>query len=369
MYSDELLLPWFEAAYEAAGRPPLVDVHTHFGSNDPDGYGCSPEELIASLDLIGARGVVFPMHEPGGYTEANDEVISRSLASGGRLEPLCRLDPHVSPRQELERCLAAGARGVKLHPRSDAFELGTAELDDVWPLIHEERLPVMVHAGRGIPALGRHAVEICSRWPGVRMILAHTGLSDLSWLVSRVHDLPNLYFDTSWWAPADVLALMALVPPGQVLFGSDVPYGTPALGALGTLRCAEQLGYTQEQVALVMGGQMDRLLRGEDPVDAGPAVGERRFELDLLLDRVHTHLCTSIVLMFSESGAATEQLANARLGCEVDDDQPHAATCRALMDLIDAAIERGVHGGPGTSGVHLAVTAAFVARTPDVPLP
>ena len=103
MYADDVLLPWFEAAWDAAGRPPLLDAHAHFGSNDPDGYGCSPEELIESLELARCRGVVFPMHEPGGYPPANDEVIAEAAASGGRLVPFCRLDPHVEPLAELER--------------------------------------------------------------------------------------------------------------------------------------------------------------------------------------------------------------------------------------------------------------------------
>lgn len=368
MYADEVLLPWFEAAWDAAGRPPLLDAHTHFGSNDPDGYGCSPEELLESLELAHCRGVVFPMHEPGGYSHANDSVMAEAARSDGRLVPFCRVDPHTEPLAELERCLDAGARGVKLHPRSDAFELGTGELDDFWPVADERRLPVLVHAGRGIPALGTHAADICERWPGVRLILAHCGLSDLSWLVSHVGRLPNLFFDTSWWSPADIVALMALVPPGQVLMGSDVPYGTPVLGSFGTLRIAEQLGYTDEQVRLVMGEQMQRLVDWQEPADAGPAVGERAFQIDLLLDRVHTHLCTAITTMF-RGGDATEQLANAQLGCIVDDDQPHAATCRALSDLIDQVTEYGVSGGPSTSGVHVAVAAAIVARTPDVALP
>ena len=368
MYADDVLIPWFEAAWDAAGRPPLLDAHTHFGSNDPDGYGCSPEDLIASLELAHSRGVVFPMHEPGGYGEANDAMIDAAERSNGRLVPFCRVDPHVEPRTEFERALAGGARGLKLHPRSDAFELGTDELGEIWPIAHERRMPVLVHAGRGIPALGRDAVEICERWPGARLILAHCGLSDLSWLVSRVGELPNLYFDTSWWSPADIVALMALVPPGQVLMGSDVPYGTPVLGAFCTLRIAEQLGYGDEQVRLVMGEQMQRLVRWEEPADGGPALGERAYRIDLLLDRVHTHLCTAITTMF-RGGDSSEQLANARLGCVVDDDQPHAATSRALSGLIDSVVERGVTGGPSTSGVHVAVAAAIVARTPDVALP
>ena len=111
-------------------------------------------------------GVVFPMHEPDGYPPANDMVIADAADSGGRLTAFCRLDPAADPLAEAERCLAAGAAGIKLHPRAESFDLDTPELDGVFALAHERRLPVLVHAGRGIPALGRHAVDICERYPG-----------------------------------------------------------------------------------------------------------------------------------------------------------------------------------------------------------
>jgi predicted TIM-barrel fold metal-dependent hydrolase len=56
------------------------------------------------------------------------------------------------------------------------------------------------------------------------IILAHAGISDLSWLSRVVPDQPNLFFDTAWIVPADLLALFALVPLGRILYGSDAPY-------------------------------------------------------------------------------------------------------------------------------------------------
>jgi predicted TIM-barrel fold metal-dependent hydrolase len=98
----------------AAGR-----AHTHLGGNDPDGWGCSPVELTGAPDLARARAVVFPLMERAGYREANDTVPAAASAAEGRLVPFCRVNPHTSPVRELERGLAAGARGVKLHPRAE----------------------------------------------------------------------------------------------------------------------------------------------------------------------------------------------------------------------------------------------------------
>ena len=121
----------------------------------------------------------------------------------------------------------AGARGIKLHPRAERFALDHPALERVFALADERRLPVLVHAGRGIPALGRTRSRPPGAHPGLRLILAHAGISDLAWIWREAPDHPNLFFDTSWWSPADLQALIALVPPGQVLMASDAPYGSP----------------------------------------------------------------------------------------------------------------------------------------------
>ncbi len=152
------------------------------------------------------------MHEPDGYPAANDMVAAEAAASDGRLFAFCRLDPHRAPLEEARRCLDNGARGIKLHPRAEGFNLDHPDLQAVFALADEHRLPILCHAGRGIPALGRHAVEVCSRHPGLRLILAHAGISDLAWIWREAPAHPNLFFDTAWWSPSDVQALFALVP-------------------------------------------------------------------------------------------------------------------------------------------------------------
>ena len=55
-------------------------------------------------------------------------------------------------------------------------------------------------------------------------------------------DHPNLFFDTAWWSVLDHLTLFGLVPPGQILFGSDMPYGTTMIAVSLGLRTALQAG-------------------------------------------------------------------------------------------------------------------------------
>ncbi|MEX2194771.1 MAG: amidohydrolase family protein [Thermoleophilaceae bacterium] len=373
MYSDEVIRPWFDRLMADLGSvPALFDAHTHTGASDPDGFRCSAEALREGLAAAGgARGVVFTMHEPDGYTQANDRVLAEAAASGGALIPFCRLDPRDSPLEEAERCLAAGARGIKLHPRAEQFLLADEEARPIFALAHERRLPVLVHAGRGIPALGRHALDLCAAYPGMRMILAHAGISDLSWLWRHAPDHPNLFFDTSWWAPDDLLALFRLVPPGQILFGSDTPYGTPLTGAVIALRCALQAGLDAEQAHAVGGGQLERLLAGEDAADLGPAPGDPVMGQDLLLGRVATFLTAAFGRMVRGQDG-DEQLALARLACVVPPGSPQEPVCRSLIAIFDRLPPAGFPDEapiPFMPGVHALSVALIVARTPSVGLP
>ena len=382
MFPDDWVRPFLARSLAELPELELFDVHTHIGANDPDGFMCSPEDLLGALERLPGRSAVFPMHEPDGYREANDRVLSEAKASGGRLVAFCRLDPRTEPLAEAERCLAAGAAGIKLHPRAERFELATAELRDVFALAGERNLPVLVHAGRGIPALGRHAVELCEAFPGLRMILAHAGICDLAWIWRAAERHPNLFFDTAWWSPADLLALFTHVPPGQILFGSDAPYGTPSFGASGMLRFALQAGLSPQQIQAVAGGQAARLVAGEEPLDRGPAVGPAALSVDPLLDRVYTFLISAIGQMFN--GVDPEEtLALAALACEVGDDAPQSQLCTLVLELLEQ--RRQFAGEMGTApaepeesvpraqriapGVPFVIAAAGLTRTPDAPLP
>src|SRR5436305_124079 len=161
---DEILIELHADALARAGvELDVLDAHTHCGHNDPDGVKATPEEIVAGLDRGGQRrALIFPMQEPGGYPPANDLAISAARDSGGRLLALGRADPNTGDAAvaEAERCLAAGAVGIKLHPRSDAFDLPHPIVERIVALAHEHRAPVLFHAGRGFPGLGEELAHM-----------------------------------------------------------------------------------------------------------------------------------------------------------------------------------------------------------------
>src|SRR6185437_11179159 len=259
-----LIRPWAELMMQQVPGLEFFDAHTHLGQNDPDGMKQTPAELLDTLGSARARGAfVFPMHEPNGYRTANDMVIDAASQADGLLTPFCRVNPNNGDaRAEVERALEAGAKGIKLHPRAEQFTLDHPAVRELAALAHERELPILIHAGRGIPALGIHAVELAAAFPGTRFILAHAGVCDLSWIWRVAADHPNLMFDTAWWMPADLQALFALVPPGQILFASDAPYGHTLMSAIFQLRSAVQVGLSPEQIRSITFEQSLRIAAG-----------------------------------------------------------------------------------------------------------
>ena len=368
---DAILEPWFRAIMGEAGRPALFDAHTHIGQNDPDTFRQTPGELLDALGRIDARALVFPMHEPDGYPAANDAALEAAAASDGRLTALCRVQPRSGGAlAEARRCLDAGAAGIKLHPRAEAFGMDEPAVRDLIALAHERRAVVLIHAGRGIPALGANTIGYSAQFPDARLILAHCAISDLAWLARELPAHPNVYIDTAWWHPADILGVFCLVAPGQILWASDSPYGRPLESALQSLRCALEAGLSHEQIAGVYSGQLERLIGGQDPLDLGPAPGASP-AVDLLLERVAAHLTAAMGRAFA-GGDPDESIGLARLAAGVGDGHPQAGVCAAILWLLDLYEEHLAPPQPGRGfpeAGRLLVLALILARTPRAVLP
>jgi predicted TIM-barrel fold metal-dependent hydrolase len=359
---------WLDALETETGPLSLFDTHTHFGRHDPDEFRQEPEQLIATMEHAGARAITFPMHEPDGYPAANDEARAIEAGADGRIVHFCRVNPHDGALAEAERCLDLGAHGIKLHPRAEQFAMSEAAVEDLTRLAQDRGVPILIHAGRGIPALGRDTLELAQRYPGAKFILAHAAVSDLAWLWRLMPENPNLFIDTSWWNPADFVALFSLVPPGQLLWASDNPYGYPLHAAAFQLRYALLVGLRGDQIRSIAGEQITRILAGEEPAYYGPAPGPPAAQ-DPGMERVVSHLTTAIGRAMAE-GDPSESIALGSLA--VDLEGPEAETGRAILHLLELAEQ---HQGPPPPGRRFPRSAQFVmsalavARTPGIALP
>jgi len=364
MYAQPNLMPWVRALREDVPDLRVFDAHVHLGLRDPAGLLATEEEALDALEQVDSRALIFPLKEPGGYTSPNTRMLELVDEHRGRFEALCRLDPADGATEEARRCLEAGAVGLKLHPRGEGFELVDARLDEVFELADERRLPVMIHAGAGDEEVGGHALQRAERHPGARLILAHCGVGAFEQAVTRVGDFENLYFDTSWWNPADLWALFRMVPPSRILYASDIPFASPAEGMLLTGRIAIQAGLSPEQMRGVMGGQLERLVAHEEPLELGP-VPEQVTPLPPELERVYVTLLTAVEPMLRgvDPGQGLELARTAsrmRGGAH-----PDVMECvEALLELNDRQVEPDPLRAQRAPGFDLVLIAAVAARTP-----
>jgi len=316
----------------------VIDAHTHLGL-DEDGRSLTLAQLLAQLDDAEARrACVFPLHDPDrhpAYRVPNDRVLGWAREAEGRLVPFCRLDPTEDPLAESERCLAAGARGIKLHPRAQDFVFDSDELDGVFGLAESAGVPILIHAGRGLPPLAEGLVDLALRHPQAVLILAHGAICDQGILTSRLAGHPGVLYDISCFFPLDVIELFARVPAERIVFASDPPYGLPATSLYMALRVALQAGLEETVTRAVLGGTMAALLDGEGLPPTAPPRRSESIELSGRLARVYGY--ASLVGPALFSGAVDQARAMLDMAIAACRD-PDPGSVGEALDTIGAAL-------------------------------
>jgi predicted TIM-barrel fold metal-dependent hydrolase len=301
--AQELLAFWNERLErERPAGAAVFDVHTHLG-NDIDGMVGAYDELLRVMDAYGVgRAFVFCMDEIDrhpAFRVPNDRTLAFGEQSGGRLIPFVRLDLSESPLEEARRCLDAGARGIKLHPRAQRFLLNDERLAPVFALAAERRVPILIHGGRGLPPIADELHRLVDANPGSTLIIAHAGIADMTNLARHFAGRPGVFFDTSAWSPVDLLDFYRQVPPEQILYASDYPYGQQPNSLLIALRTARLSGLTDEEVRAMLAGNAERIAAGESPVEPGPPKGREALTQHLALARVHGYLTMATPLLLT----------------------------------------------------------------------
>jgi hypothetical protein len=353
----------------------VVDAHTHLGV-DEDGRSQDLPTLLGGLEMVGAdaRACVFPLHDPDrrpAYRRPNDRVLAWAAQSGGRLTPYCRLDPADDPVREAERCLALGARGIKLHPRAQAFSFDDPAAEAIFAVARDAQVPILIHAGRGMPPMDPLA-ELALRFPEVTLVLAHAGIAGQGMFASRLAGHPAVLYDTSAFAAIDVVELFARVPAERIVFASDSPYGQPVPDLYLAMRAAVRAGVDAAGREMIAGGTMAAVL-DRRPL---PAASEPRLEQVRHVDGRLLRISGYLMMAFGAAAtsnppdvaSAAEGVALARYACRDPDPGDAGAAIGRIDDALAAAEQILATGGPEQAGaaIGLAVAAAAVAATEPV---
>jgi predicted TIM-barrel fold metal-dependent hydrolase len=346
----------------------LFDVHVHLG-NDIDGFSGQYEELERILDGYGfSQAFMFCMDEPDrepAFRAPNDRTLEHAERSAGRLIPFVRLDMNASPIEEATRCLDRGAKGIKLHPRAQRFLLNDERLAPVFALAAERRVPILIHGGRGLPPIADDLSRLVEEYPEAQLIVAHAGIADLGALAGRLAGRKGVFFDTSVWSPIDLLDFFHHVPPEQILYASDYPYGRQPQSLLLSIRTAITAGLDERQNRDMLAGNAKRIATGEEPLDPSTPSGTDEFSQSMALARIHQYLSMATPLLWTrqqdtigvlglalnacyERNGYPEELEQIRLLLttaqdlwrtlpEIDDEGDLAATRRMTFALVHLA--------------------------------
>jgi uncharacterized protein len=294
LYDDELqrLLP---------ADAKIFDAHVHLGQ-DIDGFSGQYEELARIMETYGiSRAFMFCMDEPDrepAFRAPNDRTLEYAERSGGRLIPFVRLDMNQSPIEEAIRCLDRGARGIKLHPRAQRFLLNDGRLAPVFELAADRRVPILIHGGRGLPPIADDLSRLVEAYPQAQLIVAHAGIADLGGLAGSLAGRKGVFFDTSVWSPVDLLDFFHQVPPEQILYASDYPYGRQPQALLNSLRTAITAGLDERQLRDMLAGNANRIAGGEEPLEPSVPTGTDELSQSMALARIHQYLSMATPLLW-----------------------------------------------------------------------
>ncbi len=176
-------------------------------------------------------------------------------------------DPAGQARQQM----AAGARGLKLHPILQRVDPESAVVVEALAALPAGTV-VMVHTGTSnyyppaeqhLQAAGYGRVEgiarIAQAFPQLCFVAAHGGLRQFADVLTLLAPLPNAYVDTSFVSPAGIRTLVEFFGPERVLFASDWPWGFHRTSLAAVRRAC-----TSRTRELVLGGNACRLLGLEE---------------------------------------------------------------------------------------------------------
>jgi predicted TIM-barrel fold metal-dependent hydrolase len=233
---------------EHTGKAAGADVaaEKYFGSSG------APRERNALADYYRSRQmafVIFTVDErlTGRPMVPNDEVIQFAHDNSDVAIPFASIDPTRGPEavREGRRLIAAGARGLKLHPPLQQFSPNDPIAYPLYEVFAEAKLPVLFHTGHsgigtGMPGGGGIRLkygnpmaidDVAVDFPDLPIILAHPSFPWQDEAISVCLHKPTVYIDLSGWSPkyfsATLVQYANSLLKNKVLFGSDYPLLTP----------------------------------------------------------------------------------------------------------------------------------------------
>ena len=285
------------AAYAAAlGLPGLFDVHVHLMPERvqakvwehfdrlahrtwPIRYRIPPAQRLSTLDSLGAarHTALAYAHRPGMAAWLNEHTLGLAAAHPA-VVPSFTFYPEPDAPAYVAAALESGGRCAKVHLQVGRFHAADPRLDEVWRMLRERRIPVVMHASAVDDGSGGseycgpgEVAALLERFPGLVVVVAHLGAPDYAGFLDLARSTPALRFDTTmaitdppFIAEFPASRLSQLEELGdRVLFGSDFP--TIPHDYAAAVRGLARLGFGAAWLRAVLWENASRLVAAAAP--------------------------------------------------------------------------------------------------------
>ena len=211
--------------------PTVVDSHAHLGFYAGFNVKLSAKELVK---LMNKNRVTSSL-----VSSLPNRLTFKAVKNyPERIYGLIWVNPHLGKKalSLINDAVKAGFKGIKMHPLLDTF---LPDQDIVYPIVEhaiKHKLPMLFHCGHPPWSLPWHFGNLADRYPDATIILGHMGHGHIVYIngaieVAKKHE--NVLLETSAMPmPSKIKEAVEFVGADRVLYGSDVPFGHPAVEIL-----------------------------------------------------------------------------------------------------------------------------------------
>ncbi len=207
----------------------VINAHAHIGDSRIWDVELSEAELMASMDGNGVDvSLVMPSAGCRDAARIHDRIAALGDANPGRIRGIVHLNPHTDRpvlEREARRCVEdLGFVGIKIHPLGYGVDPRSRDAEAVFEVARDLSIAVMIHTGSGLPwGLPAVWIPLAQRFPDVSVVLAHAGMGVFTAEAHLAASLcPNIYLETSWVKPGELLWLVRELGPERVMFAADL---------------------------------------------------------------------------------------------------------------------------------------------------
>lgn len=228
----------------------IIDIHAHIfpdrlADTAVGGIGHFYDKKLLcdgtaeTLLAIGKRAGISKFAVHSAATSAhqvkriNNFLISQAGQHSDEFIGFMTLHPDFKDIQsEIDRCIDAGAKGIKLHPDFQKFCIDDMRAYSIYEAA-ADRIPILFHMGdtRFEYSRPKRLLKIISDFPKLEIIGAHFGGWSEWDSGAEILSKTNIFVDCSsahqWMTPKHFKSLLDVFGYDRVLFGSDYPMWNP----------------------------------------------------------------------------------------------------------------------------------------------